>query len=121
MDITGWEVLRIVCGLYFLPHTFSKTFSRGPHHDEIAGFFEKAGLRPASLMVPLAVAIEVIAMAGLVTGFQGRWAAWLAAAYLGVASIADVRVAGFRWSWVEQGCEYPVFWGFVCAVVAANI
>lgn len=121
MTMTGWEFLRILCGLYLIPHTWSKTFAPKANQAEIIGFFNKAGLKPAQPLIYAAAAVEVVCAISLITGIYAVWGAWICAAYMGIAAIADIRVAGFRWEWVHKGIEFPVFWMLILAAVALNI
>jgi len=52
--------IRVVCGLFFLPHTIAKL----RNIERASGFFDKAGLRPTHFFVVLTALLEVIAAFG---------------------------------------------------------
>ena len=116
-DLTnGSNVVRILCGLFFLPHVAWKFIG----WTGTVGFFAKAGLHPPELWVYSAALIETIAAVSLVLGIYTRWAALLAAFVLFVAAAALFKVGGFKWLWNLGGFEYPVFWALACMAVALN-
>lgn len=110
-DPIDW--LRVLCGLFFLPHILAK-LKRLP-----LGFFQAAGF-PAPLGVMYGAAlVEGLVCIGLVFGIATSAAAWLGAAYLLVACVALFKVGSqHRWLWNLGGVEYPVFWAAACVVVA---
>jgi putative oxidoreductase len=107
-------ILRVVCGLFFLPHAIGKFTAR----EAAFKFFEAAGFKPAPPFAYAAVALEVGLAALLVAGVYARPVAGLAAVYLFIAAAAVIKVEK-RWLWHIGGCEYPVFWGICCLIVAA--
>ncbi len=110
-----WVALRIVCGVFFLPHALGKfTQPRAA-----MGFFVAAGFRPAVPFVYLAFAIEVVLAGLLLGGIMVREAAVGSTVYLLVAAAAVVKVER-KWLWHLGGCEYPFFWGLCCAILAAS-
>ena len=113
-DVTGFDLLRILCGLYFVPHLIVKLRNQ----DFVKGFMMKVGLRPPAAWLYAAFAIEAVATIGLVLDLYTAWAACLAAAFLLVAAWASWRVSGGKWMWNFGGGEYPLFWAICCAVVA---
>ena len=58
--------LRILCGLWFLPHAMGKMFNV----ERAAATFDKSGFRPARLFVVVTVALELLAATGLVFGIS---------------------------------------------------
>ena len=110
-DPIDW--LRVICGLFFLPHIFAK-LARLP-----LGFFQAARF-PAPLWVMYGAAlVEGFVCIGLVFAVATRTAAWLGAVYLLVACAALVKVGSqHRWLWNMGGIEYPAFWAAACVVVA---
>ena len=86
--IDARTAVRIVCGLFFLPHTIAKLRDI----ERAAGFFNKAGLRPPRFFVVLTALLEVIAAFGLISGLYPRIGATIAAGILLVAAYAIGRV-----------------------------
>ncbi len=108
--------LRILCGVFLIPHAWSKLFTRaGP-----IGFFTAAGIKPAEPVVLAALVLELLAATGLILGIYPRYAALLTAAFLLFAMVAVVRVSKGRWLWNLGGAEYCVFWALCCLLVAAH-
>lgn len=105
-------VLRIMCGVWFVPHCIGKLRNIGPASQT----FEKAGLRPARAFVILTIALELLAGAGLVLGVYPRLAAALAVVVLLGASYAVVKINGYNWRWQKHGPEFMIFWSVVCAL-----
>jgi putative oxidoreductase len=114
-DLTnGANVLRIVCGLFLLPHLFVKFRNQ----DFVKGFMDKAGLRPPIVWLYASFAVEIVASVGLIFDLYTRYVAVLTAAFLIVAAWASWRVSGGKWMWNFGGGEYPLFWAICCFVVA---
>lgn len=109
-------VLRVLCGVWFIPHCIGKLRNIGPASQT----FAKAGLRPARAFVILAIAMEVLAGAGLALNVQPRLAAALAVAVLGGASYAVLKINGFHWRWQKQGPEYMLFWAMACVLAVSG-
>jgi putative oxidoreductase len=102
--------VRIVCGLFFLPHTIAKL--RNIEH--ASQFFDKAGLVPPRLFVVLTTVLEVVAACGLISGLYPRLGATIAAGILLVAAGAIARVHAPKWRWQHPGVEYMLFWAIIC-------
>jgi putative oxidoreductase len=111
-NIAPIAVLRILCGLWFLPHCLSKIRNAGP----ATGTFEKAGLKPGRIFLYATVAMELAASAGLVFDIMPRLAAALAVFVLAGASFAVIRIHGWNWRWNRQGPEFMIFWSLACAL-----
>ena len=109
-------MLRIVCGLFFVPHVFVKFRNR----DFVKGFMSRAGLNPPALWLYAAFAVEIVAAVGLVFDVLTVYAAVLAGIFLLVAGWASWRFSEGKWMWNFGGAEYPLFWGICCFVVAAQ-
>jgi len=109
-------VLRVLCGLWFIPHCIGKLRNIGPASQT----FAKAGLRPARAFVILTIAMEVLAGAGLALNIQPRLAAAMAVAVLAGASYAVLTINGFNWRWQKQGPEYMLFWAIACALAVSR-
>ncbi|MFO7285710.1 MAG: DoxX family protein [Gammaproteobacteria bacterium] len=113
-DVTGFDLLRILCGLYFIPHLVVKLRNQ----DFVKAFMTKVGLEPAAAWLYAAFAIEIVVTIGLVLDVLTVWAASLAAVFLLVAGWASWRHSEGKWMWNFGGAEYPVFWAICCVVVA---
>jgi putative oxidoreductase len=105
--------LRLICGLFFVPHLVGKF----THRDAAFGFFSKAGFKPAQPFLYAAMAIEVVVAVLLILGIQTRGASLAAATYLLIAAAAVIKVEK-AWLWHLRGCEYPLFWGLCCCLLA---
>lgn len=105
-------VLRVLCGLWFLPHCIGKLRNIGPASQT----FAKAGLKPPRMFVILTIALELLAGAGLVLGVYPQAAAALAVIVLLGASYAVLKINGFHWRWQKQGPEFMVFWSIACVL-----
>ena len=114
-DLTnGLNVLRIVCGLFLVPHLFVKF----KNQDFVKGFMAKAGLNPPVLWLYGAFAVEIVTSVGLVFDLYTRYVAVVAGVFLVVAAFASWRVSEGKWMWNFGGAEYPLFWAICCFVVA---
>jgi putative oxidoreductase len=102
--------VRVVCGLFFLPHTVAKLRDI----KRASGFFDQAGLRPPRFFVVLTALLEVTAAFGLVSGLYPRVGATIAAGILLVAACAIARVHALNWRWQHPGIEYMLFWAIIC-------
>jgi len=110
----AFDVLRIVCGLFLVPHLFVKFRNQ----DFVKGFMAKAGLKPPTAWLYGAFAIEIVATIGLVLDIYTLHVAVLAGVFLLVAAWASWRVSEGKWMWNFGGAEYPLFWAVCCFVVA---
>jgi putative oxidoreductase len=78
-DLTnGSDILRIVCGLFLIPHLFVKFQSQ----EFVKGFMVKAGLRPPVAWLYVAFAVEIVASIGLVFDLYTFYVAVLAGVFL---------------------------------------
>jgi putative oxidoreductase len=112
----GFNVLRIICGLFFIPHLFVKFRNQ----DFVKDFMAKAHLKPPIVWLYAAFAIEIVVTIGLVLGLYTAYAALLAAAFLIVAAWASWTNSGGKWIWNFGGAEFPLFWAICCLVVAVE-
>lgn len=110
----GINILRILCGLFIIPHMFVKFNSL----DFVSGFFEKVGFRPPMPWIYLTFVVEGISVIGLVLGIYTMYVAILAGVFLLIAAWASWRYSEGKWIWQFGGAEYPVFWGLTCLIVA---
>ena len=114
-DLTdGRNILRIVCGLFLIPHLFVKFQSQ----EFVKGFMSNAGLNPPALWMYGAFAVEIAASIGLIFDIYTFYIAIMTAVFLLVAAYASYRVSEGKWMWNFGGAEYPLFWAIVCVVVA---
>ena len=114
-DVTALMLLRMLCGLFFIPHAIGKFTAR----EAALAFFHAAGFRPATVFRFIALAIEIALIALLLGGLWVRPVAAVAAVYLLIATAAVVKVQR-QWLWQLGGCEYALFWGLCCVLVAAS-
>lgn len=112
--LTPIDLLRILCGLWFLPHLVGKI----RNFEKATKTFEAAGLKPGKPFIVLTIVLEVLAAVGMVFNIHPRWAAACAVAVLLGAAYAVVRINGPRWRWQLMGPEYPIFWALACIVSA---
>jgi putative oxidoreductase len=113
--VTGFEpmvLIRILCGLWFLPHCIGKIRNIGM----ASVTFEKAGFRPGRAWVIITVVLEVLAGIGLVFGICERVAAGLAVIVLSGASYAVLKINGLNWRWQKHGPEYMLLWAAMCVL-----
>lgn len=109
---TPLDVLRVLCGIWFIPHCIGKIRNIGPASQT----FAKAGLYPPRAFVLATIVLEVVAGIGLAMNFHPRLAAALAVIVLAGASYAVLKINGFNWRWQKQGPEYMLFWAVACIV-----
>lgn len=109
-------VIRILCGLLFVPHILFKLNGM----DGAAVFFAKAGFHPAMLFVVLALIAETISAIGLVFGILTKWTGLLSAVVLAGATQAVLATKGGVWLWNLGGIEYNVFWCAISLILAAH-
>jgi putative oxidoreductase len=105
--------VRVICGLFFLPHTIAKLRNIGG----AAVLFDKVGFRPPRFFVVLTTLLEVIAAFGLISGLYPRLAALVAALVLIGAAYAIGRAHTLMWRWQHPGIEYMLFWAIICLCV----
>jgi putative oxidoreductase len=112
----GANVLRLICGLFLVPHLFVKFRNQ----DFVKGFMEKAGLKPPIAWLYASFAVEIVCSIGLVLDLYTRQVAVVTGVFLLVASWASWRVSGGKWMWNFGGAEFPLFWAICCFIVAAQ-
>ncbi len=112
-DLTnGVVVLRLVCGLFFIPHIVGKFTEPAT-----LNFFKAAKFRPPATWMYFAGTIEVFLTIGLVFAIYTPYVAALAAFHLLVAGTATYKVTR-KWIWVIGGFEYGLFWALCCVALA---
>jgi putative oxidoreductase len=109
----GMNILRLICGLFFIPHIYAKFFV-----PEALGFFVAAEFKPPKAWMYTACVIETIVAIGLIFAIYPAFFGALGFVHLMVAAAADLKVAKGKWLWNIGGCEYCVFWAISCLVVA---
>ncbi|MBE0532952.1 MAG: DoxX family protein [Rhodospirillales bacterium] len=113
----AWPLVRVVTGLWMMPHGGQKLFGWfGGDIEGLAGFLAKIGLTPA---LPLAYAVGAIEFFGgllLVVGLWTRPAAMAAAVLMLVAAFKVHLANGFFWN--QGGYEYPLMWAMLAIAVA---
>jgi len=105
--------VRVVCGLFFLPHTIAKL----RNIERASLLFDKVGFRPPRFFVVLTTFLEVTAAFGLVSGLYPRVAAVVATVVLVGAAYAIARAHTLMWRWQHPGIEYMLFWAIICLCV----
>jgi len=115
-DLTdGFNILRLICGLFFIPHIYAKFFV-----SEALGFFVAAKFKPPAVWMYTACVIETVLAIGLIFGIYTTYVGVIAFVYLLVAAAAVWKVTGGKWLWNIGGYEYCVFWAISCLVVAMS-
>ena len=112
--LNEWNVLRIICGLFFIPHVVGKFTEPAT-----LGFFKAAKFNPPATWMYIAGCIETVLTIGLVFDIYTKYVAAIAAFHLFVAGAATYKV-NKKWIWVIGGIEYCVFWTICCIVVAMH-
>jgi putative oxidoreductase len=108
------DLLRIVCGLFFLPHLVLKFV----FFDDTLEFFKKAGFPFAKQMILLDAAVEAVVAPMLIANIYPSYAAFIASMHLLVAGSAVWRANGHTWRWNRGGPEYAFFWSIMCLLIA---
>lgn len=116
-DITNpLVVLRLMCGLFYLPHVLAKLINTGP----ILGFFTAAGFPEPFYFLVLAGVVEAICAIGLTFNIYTKWVGLMSAGTMVVAAYAIIAVKGAGWMWNVGGIEYLVFWGVSSLALAVH-
>jgi putative oxidoreductase len=114
--VTADDILRVACGLFFLPHLVLKFV----FFKDTVAFFRRAGYSNPPVWICLDASAEVVAATMLIGNIYTRWGAYLATALLLVAAISIWRANGPKWRWNRGGPEYAFFWAIMCLIVAHN-
>jgi putative oxidoreductase len=109
----GINILRLICGLFFIPHIYAKFFV-----PEALGFFVAAKFRPPAGWMYTACVIETFLATGLILAILPVVAGALGFVHLLVAAGAVWKVTKGKWLWNIGGYEYCLFWAICCLIVA---
>jgi len=112
--LNEFNILRIICGAFLIPHIYAKFFV-----PEALGFFVAAKFKPPKFWLYVSCVVEILLAIGLIFAIYTTYVGWLAAFHLAVATVAVYRVTG-KWLWNIGGCEYCLFWAICCIVVAMH-
>ena len=110
----GYVILRILCGLFLLPHLYAKSMN----FNFMLGIYKEWKLEPPKAWLLASLITEIICAPLLILGIYTKYAAILCAIFLLVASWAAWRNSKGKWLWNIGGFEYPFFWAITCIVVA---
>jgi putative oxidoreductase len=113
--LNGFNILRIICGAFFIPHIVGKITVPAT-----LNFFVAAGFKPPATWMYIAGAIETVLAIGLIFGICTQIVGAVACFHLLVAAAATYKVTHGKWIWVIGGIEYCVFWAICCLVVAMH-
>ncbi|MDG4854490.1 MULTISPECIES: DoxX family membrane protein [unclassified Mesorhizobium] len=113
-ELQPQDCLRILCGVWFLPHLIGKVrnFEKAPVT------FEKAGLKPGKAFLVLTIVLEVLAALGMIFNVYSKAATGCAIVVLLGAAYAVVKINGAKWRWQQMGPEFPLFWALACLISA---
>jgi len=113
-DLTnGFNILRLICGLFFIPHIYAKFFV-----PEALGFFVAAGFKPPKVYLYTACIIETVVAFCLIFDIFPMLAGAVGFIHLLVAAAAVWKVTKGKWLWNIGGYEYCVFWAICCLIVS---
>ncbi|WP_076865442.1 DoxX family protein [Bradyrhizobium mercantei] len=108
----GLVLLRLTCGLFFIPHFIGKFTSPAS-----IDFFTAAKFEPPAFWMYVAGTVEAALTLGLVLDVYTSYVALMAALHLFVATIAMYKL-NHKWLWVIGGVEFCVFWILCCISLA---
>jgi uncharacterized membrane protein YphA (DoxX/SURF4 family) len=112
--LDGFNLLRIVCALFFIPHIVGKFTV-----PQTLEFYVAAGFKPPKFWMYVAAAIETFLTVFLFFGVYTAYVAFIAFIHLTVAAVATYKVKRC-WIWVIGGIEYCAFWALVCLAIALH-
>jgi putative oxidoreductase len=108
-SIDARAAVRILCGLFLLPHTYAKLMNIG----KASQLFHRVGFRPARPFVIFTALMELVAAASMISGYHPEVGAAIATIILVGASYAIARAHGLKWRWQHPGIEYMLFWAAI--------
>jgi putative oxidoreductase len=112
--LNEFNILRIICGAFFIPHIVGKITVPATLQ-----FFVEAGFKPPATWMYIAGAIETVLCITLIFGIDTQVFGFIAFVHLLVAAAATYKVKKC-WIWVIGGVEYCIFWAICCLVVAMH-
>jgi putative oxidoreductase len=113
-DLTnGANILRLICGLFFIPHIYAKFFV-----PEALGFFVAAGFNPPKTWLYAACIVEIFVSIGLIFALYPVVAGVVGFVHLLIAGASVWKVTKGKWLWNIGGYEYCLFWAICCLIVA---
>jgi putative oxidoreductase len=112
--LNEYNVLRIVCALFFIPHLVGKVTV-----PQALQFYIEVGFKPPKFWMYLAFAIEAVLIVTLLFDIHTAVFGFMAFIHLMVAAAATYKWKR-AWIWVIGGIEYCVFWALVCLVLAMH-
>jgi putative oxidoreductase len=116
-DLTNeFNILRLICGLFLLPHLFAKATDLPLTYK----IYDDYRLYPVKLWVFACMATELVCSIGMVFALDTRYVASIEAVFLLVATGAVWRHSAGKWLWQIGGLEYCLFWAICCIVVAMH-
>jgi putative oxidoreductase len=115
-DLTNeFNILRLICGLFFIPHIYAKFYV-----PEALGFFVAAKFNPPKAWMYIACVIEIIIVVGLIFAIYPFYAGVVGFVDLVIAAAAVWKVTKGKWLWNIGGYEYCLFWAICCLIVAMH-
>jgi putative oxidoreductase len=108
LDPLAYPMVRVVIGLWLIPHGAQKFGAFGGDPVQLAGFFSKIGLEPALPMVYAAGVVELLGGLLVAVGLLTRPAAVAAFILLAVATFKVHFGQGFFL--LNGGYEYAMMW-----------
>jgi putative oxidoreductase len=108
------NILRLICGLFFIPHIYGKFYEPAA-----LGFFVAAKFKPPKFWMYLAGTIETVLAICLIFGIFTTLVAAVATLHMLVATVGVYRVT-HKWLWNIGGYEYCLFWSICCLIVAMH-
>jgi putative oxidoreductase len=112
----SWPLVRIVVGLFLMPHGAQKLFGLfGGDINATAGLFSKIGIEPA---LPLAYVVGCIEFFGGLLLVLGLFTRVAAAGVVIMMAVAVLKVhLGNGFFWTKAGYEYPLMWGLLALAI----
>jgi len=114
----AWPLIRVVCGLFLMPHGAQKLFGWFGGYGLVATgdfFATKLGLQPGYLIALLSGLVELVCGGLLVLGLFTRPAALGVVILMAVAVFAVHLPIGFFSQ--DGGFEYPLMWGLIALAI----
>src|SRR5262245_15716401 len=87
------NILRIICGAFFIPHIYAKFMV-----PEALGFFVAAKFNPPKTWMYTACVIEIVLAVALIFGIYTSFIAAISAVYMAVIAGSIWKLTG-KWLW----------------------